>query len=552
MTSPIDEKLRSEPAPHKSDEMRKVLVGLVGNVITQPFSKIAVLSADYCDLTIRHLDFGQVAQSLMGDDTVDFLIVHLDYRWFFDVAPNREAIERARELVDLANGWLDRTPGSIILNTIAHVPRSPIATDRLEQIAALAEMNELFLNLGLERERAHVVDVAGILALLGHETAIRERNRLVMQHPYAPVAVQRIAAAYADAIVSTLRARRKVIVLDADNTLWGGVLGEDGANGVKIDKEYPGVLYVMFQNQLLRLKQLGFLLCVVTKNNEADFLELFNTRSLPLKLEDFVAWRSNWEEKSYNIIELAKELNLGLDSFVFIDDNPFEIEEVRARLSGVECHLFPHDSPEDIISLLDRIASLRAHTLTAEDLVKTEQYRVEAERKSLAGASASLDDYLASLEIKVHVCVNEASHVSRIAQLTNKTNQFNLTTRRYTEPDIRRFMAEGHVYDFRVVDRFGDMGIVGVAIIKNGDIDTFLMSCRALGRKIESGLLRYIIDDRGEQPLTASYRWTAKNSMVADFFDQNGFERVDCSENETTYVCRRGPDANRHFQFIRN
>lgn len=549
----IDETTRAASKPEVGRPgKRPITIGLVGNTITQPFGKIASLASAHCDASLKHFEFGQVVQTLMGDEAVDFLIVHLDHRWFFDVSPDREAVTRAQELADLAQGWLARTGGAIILNTIGHLPRSPIATDCLEQLEALAELNAQFLKLGREHDRAHVVDVAGFLALLGHETALRERNRLVMQHPYSPKAVANLAAAYAEAIVGTLRARRKVIVLDADNTLWGGVLGEDGVEGVKIDQEYPGVLYQTFQQQLVRLKQLGFLLCVVTKNNESDFLELFKLRTMPLKLEDFVAWRSNWDEKSDNIAAVATELNLGLDSFVFIDDNPFEIEEVRARLGAVECHLFPKESPERIISLLNEIASLRAHMMTAEDRVKTEQYRTEADRKTLERTAGSLDDYLASLEIKVGVGVNCASRVGRIAQLTNKTNQFNLTTKRYTESDIQKFMTSGHVYDFRVVDRFGDMGIVGVVIVKDCDIDTFLMSCRALGRKIESGILRHIIDDQTGSRLTASFRPTAKNGMVADFFDRNGFDRVDYSDDVTTYVCREGPDAIRHFEFVRD
>lgn len=531
---------------------RPIVIGLVGNVITQPFGKIASLVSGHCEASIRLFEFGQVVQTLMGDEQVDFLAVHLDHRWFFDVAPDREAVKRAEELVDLASGWLSRNGGAVILNTIGYVARSPIATDRLEQLEALNDLNGKLLKFGRDHNRAHVVDVAGTLATIGHVAALRERNRLVMQHPYSPAAVADIAAAYADAIVGTVRARRKVIVLDADNTLWKGVLGEDGVEGVGIDQEYPGVLYQQFQQQLLRLKQLGCLLCVVTKNNESDFLELFNVRSMPLKLDDFVAWRSNWDEKSSNIAALAAELNLGLDSFVFIDDNPFEIEEVQARLEGVECHLFPKDNPERILSLLDGITSLRAHTMTAEDRDRTEQYRTEAERKELGRAAGSLDDYLASLGIKVIVGLNAAAHVARIAQLTNKTNQFNLTTRRYTEADIENFMATGAVYDFRVVDRFGDMGIVGVAIVNGGDIDTFLMSCRALGRKIESGILRHLVDDYPGTRLSASYRPTAKNGMVAEFFDENGFERVDCSDDGVTYICREGPNAVRHFEFVRD
>jgi FkbH-like protein len=538
-------------APGSSDS-RKVTVGLVGNTITQPLGKIAALAPASLQLAVRHYDFGQAVQVLMAADPMDFLIVHLDHRWFFDIAPHQGAVARAQELVELAEQWLSRTGGVILLNTVPYLPTSPISTDLLEQLEALAALNGELIRFGRRHERAQIVDVAGILARRGYAASLRERNRLLIQHPYGPEAISDLLQAYGAAIFDTFRARRKVIVLDADNTLWGGVLGEDGIEGIRVDQEYPGVLYLIFQKQLARLKDLGFLLCVVTKNNESDFLELFKKRQMPLRLDDFAAWRSNWQEKSTSIASLAEQLNLGLDSFVFIDDNPFEIEEVRARCPGVECHLFPKGDPEAILSLVDGMASLRAHALTAEDRVKTEQYKIETQRQSLKQSSGSLDDYLASLEIQIIVSVNADEHVARIAQLTNKTNQFNLTTKRYTEADVRRFMASGRVYDFRVVDRFGDMGIVGVVIVDHGNIDTFLMSCRALGRKIEAGILHHIVEDHQAEVLKASYRPTAKNGMVADFYDQNGFARIDVSDEAVTYVCKEGPNANRHFQLVRD
>ncbi len=172
-------------------------------------------------------------------------------------------------------------------------------------------------------------------------------------------------------------------MVDADNTLWGGVVGEDGVENLEVDSDYPGIVHTQLQRQLLRLKGLGILLCAVTKNNEEDFRAVFAQRAMPLRLDDFVAYRSNWSEKSENIRDLAATLNLGLDSFVFLDDNPFEIEEVRARLPGVECHLFDRTRPEQALTLLDGIASLRARNVTAEDLAKTEQYRGEAQRQEL-------------------------------------------------------------------------------------------------------------------------------------------------------------------------
>ncbi len=347
-----------------------------------------------------------------------------------------------------------------------------------------------------------------------------------------------------------LRARRKVVVVDADNTLWGGVVGEDGVENLEVDSDYPGIVHTQLQRQLLRLKGLGILLCAVTKNNEEDFRAVFAQRAMPLRLDDFVAYRSNWTEKSENIRDLAAALNLGLDSFIFLDDNPFEIEEVRARLPGVECHLFDRTRPEQALTLLDGIASLRARNVTAEDLAKTEQYRGEAQRQELQRSAASMDEYLASLEIRVHVARNNPGSLRRVTQLINKTNQFNLTTRRYTEDEVATAMREGGVYAARVVDRFGDMGIVGVAIVRGGELETFLMSCRALGRRIEAQILRHVCQQEGDRDLKAQYRPSAKNRMVESFLDDNGFEPLSAGPEGKTYRLTRGPDDTPYIHIV--
>lgn len=523
----------------------------VGNVITQPFGKVAGAVAEQCDLICHHADFGQVVQMLSSSMEGDYLAIHLDYRWFFDVVADDQATERANELASQVRSWLEHTSGIIFLNTVWAPLSSPIDREMHAQIERVAAINSIMFDLARENGRVRIIDIASIVSRLGSEAALRERNRYIMQHPYSPAATALVVEAYARAIRMDLRSRRKVIVLDADNTLWGGILGEDGPDAVAVDQEYPGIAYYIFQRQLAHLRTLGFLLAVVTKNNENDFLEVFKRRAMPLALTDFVTYRSNWKEKSENIADVAAELNLGLDSFVFIDDNPFEVEEVRNRLPGVECWLFPKDAPEAAMRLLSGIDSLRAATTTAEDFVKTEQYRTEAERNSLRNSSASFEEYLNSLGIEVHVSLNDASHIGRIAQLTNKTNQFNLTTRRYTESDIGVFMKGGLVYDFRVTDRFGDMGIVAVVIVSGDEIDTFLMSCRALGRKIEAGILR-LVSDRAPQPLKASYRRTAKNDMVSRFFDENGFSPVSSAEEETRYVFNQGPENVGHVRFVEN
>ena len=526
---------------------RALSLGFVGNVVTHPFGKVSSRLSGLAEVACEHFPIGQVEQVLSGEAPADVLIVHLDHRWFFDVAPDEDAVSRARALAELVSARIERAPGTVILNTVPFVPASSVESDLHDQVEALARMNAVLFGLARACERVSVVDAAGTLAVLGFATALRERNRYLYQMPYAPAAVDALVGRYADAIAARLRARRKVVVVDADNTLWGGIVGEDGVENLEVDSDYPGIVHTQLQRQLLRLKGLGILLCAVTKNDEADFRSVFERRAMPLRLDDFVAYRSNWSEKSDNIRDLAETLNLGLDSFVFLDDNPFEIEEVRARLPGVECHLFDRTEPERALVLLDGIASLRARSVTAEDLSKTEQYRGETQRQDLQRSAASLDAYLASLDIRLHIARNDPGALRRVTQLVNKTNQFNLTTRRYTEDEVATAMREGSVYAARVVDRFGDMGIVGAAIVRGGELETFLMSCRALGRRIESQVLRHVCRTEADAELRASYRPSAKNRMVESFLDENGFALVGSGPEGKDYRLTRGPDDSAHI-----
>ena len=521
---------------------RTLTIGFVGNVVTDPFGKVAQRLSALADVTVTHLPSLQVEAALAGADPVDVLVIHLDHRWFFDVAPDDGAVARAEALAGLVAARLAQGPGTIVLNTVPFEPVSSVESDLYDQIEALGRINGTLFRLAREQDRVSVVDAAGALARIGFASALRERNRLMYQLPYAPAAIDLITGRYADAIAARLRARRKVVVVDADNTLWGGVVGEDGVEALEVDTDYPGIIHTQFQRQLLELKRLGILLCAVTKNNEADFVEVFERRSMPLRLDDFVAFRSNWSEKSDNIQDLAETLNLGLDAFVFIDDNPFEIEEVRTRLPGVECHLFERDKPEGALALLGSIASLRARSVTAEDLAKTAQYRTETQRSALQRESASMEHYLTSLDIHLHISRNSDAALRRVTQLINKTNQFNLTTRRYTEDEVATAMREGGVYACRVVDRFGDMGIVGVVVVRVGFIETFLMSCRALGRRVESVLLRHVCGREGRVDLTARYVPSAKNRMVEAFYPENGFEVIRSGPEGTDYRLTRGPD----------
>lgn len=343
--------------------------------------------------------------------------------------------------------------------------------------------------------------------------------------------------------------RKKCLILDLDNTLWGGILGEDGISGIKIGEDYPGNAFLMFHEYILELAKNGVILAICSKNNEKDVLDLWEKNPfILLKKEIFTAYRINWKNKADNIIALGEELNIGLDSMVFIDDNPAERELIKQLLPMVEVPDFPSKP-----YLLPKFAQclindyFRIYTLTSEDKAKIDQYRSNAERNRALSNFTDFSDYLRSLEIRLKIDKANTFHLDRIAQMTQKTNQFNLTTRRYTIAEIQNLISQGHsVYYLSVQDKFGDNGITGLLIAKLNKkekivfIDTFLLSCRILGKGIEKAFLGFIINkvkEQGFEIVESLYIPTLKNLQVRNFYDSLGFERLerDGIEESTKY-----------------
>ena len=324
--------------------------------------------------------------------------------------------------------------------------------------------------------------------------------------------------------------RKKCIVLDLDNTLWGGVLGEEGICGIKIGGDYPGKAFAFFQKSLLQLSKDGVILTVCSKNNEGDVLEAWEKNPfMALKKEHFAAYRINWTDKATNIKELADELNLGLDSFVFVDDNPTERELIKQMLPMVSVPDFPiqpYELPVFFKQLVEDY--FKVYSITEEDKKKTEQYKANAARAQAQHSFADFGAFLESLNIQITIEATNEFNIPRVAQMTQKTNQFNLTTKRYTDADVKSFLAQGwKMWCISVADKFGDNGITGCVMINGDTIDTLLWSCRILGKSIEKAFLTAImmrLSQDGVEKLHAEYIPTAKNVQVADFYDKMQFE----------------------------
>lgn len=326
--------------------------------------------------------------------------------------------------------------------------------------------------------------------------------------------------------------RKKCIVLDLDNTLWGGVLGEDGISGIKIGGDYPGKAFAYFQKSLLQLSKAGIILTVCSKNNEADVLEAWEKNPfMVLKKEHFAAYRINWTDKATNIKELAEELNIGLDSFVFVDDNPTERELIKQMLPMVSVPEFPVQ-PYELPVFFKQLVNdyFKVYSITDEDKKKTEQYKANAARAQAQQSFTDFGTFLESLDIQITLESANEFNIPRIAQMTQKTNQFNLTTKRYTDADVKGFLVKGwKIWCISVADRFGDNGITGCIMVNGDTIDTFLLSCRILGKGIEKAFIKKILamlKVSGVETVKAVYLPTAKNAQVAEFYEHCGFSCV--------------------------
>ena len=402
------------------------------------------------------------------------------------------------------------------------------------------------------------LDLDADLQRIGRSGYFDRRFWYSARFPFSPEAARELTRRVVAIGTVLTSPRAKVLVLDADNTLWGGILGEDGVDAIALGPDYPGNAFVDFQRRILDFMQRGFILALCSKNNFADVDDVLREHPHQiLRGEHFAARRVNWLPKTDNLLSLAAELNLGLDSFIFVDDSDHECAAVRLRLPQVEVVQTPARAV-DIPTCLDQVARLEILSLTAEDSAKTELYSQERLRRDLSDdigrGGGGVGEYLASLKMKMRVHLNAETHVSRLSQLTQKTNQFNLTTRRYDEHQIREFVRhpEWIVADFSLADVFGDSGIVGVALFevlspRQARLDNLLMSCRVIGRDAEAAFLNVLLRqlaERGIEDVVAEYLPTAKNDPVKSFLTDQQFDpTADGRFRRNLLVCPPRPEA---------
>jgi FkbH-like protein len=452
------------------------------------------------------------------------------------VLPIRELWRRAKDAFgcQVVQQLLLPTQTALMGSNEHRLPGSPAAM--------IARTNGRLRELA-DEEGADVLDMSGPITRDGlaawHDPVLWHRAK----QEISPVA----SPGYGDYVARLISARlglsAKCLVLDLDNTLWGGVIGDDGLEGIRLGQgDSEGEAFLSFQTYVRNLAQRGVILAVCSKNDEANALAPFEKHpEMVLRRSDISCFVANWNDKATNIRHIAQTLNIGLDSLVLVDDNPFERNIVRRELPMVTVPELPEDPAlyADCIADAGYFESLQ---VTAEDRDRTAQYRANDERAALQANHTDMNGYLASLDMELRFRKFDTLGLKRITQLINKTNQFNLTTKRYTEQQVVEVIQNPRSlgFQFRLTDRFGDNGVIAITIARvepegeTASVDTWLMSCRVLGRNVEEATLDALVDmlkPLGVKRLVGVYRPTEKNQMVRSHYEKLGFEPIRSEED---------------------
>jgi FkbH-like protein len=512
--------------------------------------KIAVLSSYTIDLVVNKADellgnaqikaewyvgpFGQWRQELLSNDSKlktfdpDILLLYLD---------DAEILANPDEVLSLLKASTDARPScSHLVANCVPLFRSTLSmlewNTRGSRRYRAASFNCRLSDLACELANLKVLDLQQLIEQCGRESMVDARFFYMAKMPFSTDGIEKVAGQLATAIKAIAGKRAKCIVVDLDGTLWGGIIGEDGIDRIRLGFDGESKAWLDLQKHLLELHTSGILLAICSKNDEEQALAAIDQHPhMLLRRSHFSAWRINWLDKVTNIRSLANELNIGLDSLILLEDSAHERELVRALLPEVRVPDMPAD-PSNFAEFVCTLPDVETFFLSDEDLRRNDLYQQERNRKEAGLLYTSLEDFLASLKIEVKLEDASSFNIPRMAQLVEKTNQFNLTNRRYSEKELKSFAASADwsLLGLSVSDRLGDSGLVGVAILerkgKAARLDTFLLSCRVLGRGIEQAFMAAIrqrAKSQGFQIMTADYIPSGKNSVAKDFLPQCKF-----------------------------
>jgi len=462
----------------------------------------------------------------------------------------RSELERVLNLLDeIVSALRFHTEAPILINnfplTLYPVQGILDAQSENSQTQLILALNQELVRRVRRFPDVYLVDYMSLFARIGGAQAIDERFWQIGRAPLGRGALMPLGQLYGRYFKALRGRNRKCLVLDCDNTLWGGVVGEDGMGGLRLGVSYPGSSYQAFQREILNLHDRGVILALCSKNNESDVLNVLrNHPDMLLREEHFAAWRINWDNKAENLRRLAEDLSIDLGSMVFLDDSGFECSAVRRQLPEVAV-LHLRTDPSTFKHALSAVGFFDTLSTSAEDRRRNQMYQADRERKqAYAQSHGSLDEFLASLEMVAEIGLADDLSITRTSQLTQRTNQFNLTCRRYTESEVRAFLKDpnSRVFSLRLRDRISDLGQVGAAIViydgPTAEIDTFLLSCRALSRGAEDALLSEVVRIAGENGccrVLGRYVRSSRNAQNANFYPSHGFTAIAGEEPGTTW-----------------
>lgn len=426
---------------------------------------------------------------------------------------------------------------------------------------SLAKTMEMRWNYNLQKNKKsniYYFDLKEIVSEYGRKNLYSKKGWYLGNLRFSNEGEKILSREISKALNSFFKSRKKCLIIDLDNTIWGGIVGEDGIDGVKLNSEKTGSEFYEFQKMIKVLKNQGVLLAICSKNNFLDVKEIFhNNINMILKLEDFISMRINWKPKVENIYSIATELNIGLNSIVFIDDNPFEIESVKSEFPEIESLKIPLNTLE-IPSWFTEVQKVffEVPFITEEDENKTAMYKSQIERDNSHKGNINLEKYLISLEMKLNIRKACVGDLPRIMQLIQKTNQFNLTTKRYCRADVVNMLNEKEFEIFigNLEDKFGGYGTIALAIVEIKDnkaiIDTFLMSCRAMGRNVEYHFIWFIenyLREKEINQIVSLFAPTKRNIPVKEFWNSLGYNIIKKDDFIEMYSLDISEEKNRIF-----
>jgi FkbH-like protein len=521
--------------------------------------------ANGIDLTVQIGDFNTYTQEILDKNSnlyrfePDTVILAIQTR---DIAPKlwaqfadfsaTEVMDMTEQIIrdyeNLINVFRSFSRAHLVVHCLELpvVPAQGILDNQIahSQIRAVQEINQELRNRVGKQTGIYILDYDGLIARYGRIGWHDERKWLTMRMPISADNLISMAKEWMRFIHPLSGKISKALVVDLDNTLWGGVIGEDGMTGIKLSQEYPGAIYQSLQRVILDLYQRGIILAICSKNNYADAMEVIEKHpGMLLKPQNFAALRINWNDKVQNLRGIATELNIGIESLAFLDDNPVERQRVRTDLPEVTVIDLP-ENPAGYAQALQDSPVFERLALSKEDRERGRYYAEQRQRAELEQSATSMDDFYRSLQQELEIAPISTETLARAAQLTQKTNQFNLTTRRYSEQQIAEMASSSawQIYSLRVQDRFGDNGLVGIAILhfegETCELDTLLLSCRVIGRTVETSFLGYLIQkaqERGSKQLQGWFVPTKKNAPAENFYHQHGFQKVKIEEKGTLW-----------------